>query len=46
LVAARDEYIEQLKSIISPLVIQGINSIYEDAVKVQKEKSEKSNPLV
>jgi len=40
LVAARDEYIEQLKSIISPLVVQGINSIYEDAVKVQVEKKE------
>ena len=34
LVAARDEYIEQLKCIICPLVIQGINSIYQDAVKV------------
>ena len=40
LVAARDEYIEQLKCVVTPLVIQGINSIYEDAVKIQKEKKE------
>ena len=33
LVAARDEYIEQLKCIISPLLIQGVNSIYGDALK-------------
>ena len=30
LVAARDEYIEQLKSIMCPLIIQGVNSIYQD----------------
>jgi hypothetical protein len=34
LVAARDEYIEQLKCIISPLIIQGFNSIYQDAFKL------------
>jgi hypothetical protein len=39
LVAARDEYIEQLKSIISPLVIQGVNSIYQDALKVSQGKN-------
>ena len=39
LVAARDEYIEQLKSIISPLIIQGLNSIYEDALKVSQGKN-------
>ena len=38
LVAARDEYIEQLKSIICPLIIQGVNSIYQDAVKVTQGK--------
>jgi uncharacterized membrane protein YgcG len=38
LVAARDEYIEQLKSIICPLIIQGVNSIYQDAVKVSEGK--------
>ena len=38
LVAARDEYIEQLKSIMCPLIIQGINSIYQDAVKVREGK--------
>jgi hypothetical protein len=34
LVAARDEYIEQLKCIICPLIIQGMNSIYEDAINI------------
>jgi hypothetical protein len=34
LVAARDEYIEQLKCIICPLIIQGINSIYDDAINI------------
>ena len=34
LVAARDEYIEQLKCIISPLLIQGFNSIYSDAIEI------------
>ena len=38
LVAARDEYIEQLKCIITPLVIQGFNSIYQDAIKVSEGK--------
>jgi len=38
LVAARDEYIEQLKSIMCPLIIQGVNSIYQDAVKVRQGK--------
>ena len=32
LVAARDEYIEQLKCIVCPLILQGINSIYQDAL--------------
>ena len=31
LVAARDEYIDQLKCILCPLIIQGFNSIYQDA---------------
>jgi hypothetical protein len=34
LVAARDEYIEQLKCIIVPLLVQGFNSIYQDALKI------------
>jgi hypothetical protein len=34
LVAARDEYIEQLKCILSPLIMQGITSIYQDAYKI------------
>jgi len=34
LVAARDEYIEQLKSIMVPLLIQGFNSIYTDALRI------------
>ena len=38
LVAARDEYIEQLKCIICPLIIQGVNSIYQDALKVSQGK--------
>jgi len=38
LVAARNEYIEQLKSIVCPLIIQGINSIYEDALTISKGK--------
>jgi len=38
LVAARDEYIEQLKCIIVPLLIQGFNSIYEDAINLSKNK--------
>ena len=38
LVAARDEYIEQLKCIIVPLLIQGFNSIYQDAIKLSENK--------
>ena len=38
LVAARDEYIEQLKCILSPLIIQGINSIYQDAIDISEGK--------
>ena len=34
LVSARDEYIEQLKCIIVPLLIQGFNSIYSDALSI------------
>ena len=39
LVAARDEYIEQLKCIIAPLIIQGVNSIYQDAMKASNGKN-------
>jgi len=38
LVAARDEYIDQLKCIIVPLLIQGFNSIYQDALKLSEGK--------
>jgi hypothetical protein len=38
LVAARDEYIEQLKCILAPLIIQGVNSIYQDALNVSEGK--------
>ena len=38
LVAARDEYIEQLKCILSPLLIQGFNSIYQDAITLSGNK--------
>ena len=38
LVAARDEYIDQLKCILVPLLIQGFNSIYSDAVKLSNGK--------
>jgi hypothetical protein len=34
LVAARDEYIDQLKCILVPLLIQGFNSIYQDAINI------------
>jgi len=34
LVAARDEYSEVLKSNLAPLIIQGFNSIYNDALKI------------
>ena len=39
IVAARDEYIDQLKSIITPLLIQGFNSIYEDALEFSRGKN-------
>jgi len=38
LVAARDEYIDQLKCILVPLLIQGFNSIYQDAINLSKNK--------
>ena len=38
LVAARDEYIEQLKCIVVPMLIQGFNSIYQDAIKLSENK--------
>ena len=38
LVAARDEYIEQLKCIITPLMIQGFNSIYQDSIRISNGK--------
>ena len=38
LVAARDEYIEQLKCILIPLLTQGFNSIYQDALKISEDK--------
>jgi hypothetical protein len=38
LVAARDEYIDQLKRILIPLIIQGFNSIYADALKLNQRK--------
>lgn len=38
LVAARDEYIEQLHSILSPLIVQGFTSIYKDAQERSKGK--------
>lgn len=38
LVAARDEYIEQLKSITTPLIMQGFNSIYQDSLKMSSGK--------
>ena len=38
LVAARDEYIEQLKCIVTPLILQGFNSIYSDSVKITNGK--------
>jgi hypothetical protein len=40
LVAARDEYIEQLKCILIPMYIQGFNSIYQDAKKLTEERKE------
>ena len=38
LVAARDEYIDQLKCILVPLLIQGFNSIYQDAINISQNK--------
>jgi hypothetical protein len=38
LVAARNEYIEQLKCIVCPLIIQGINSIYDDSLEISQGK--------
>jgi len=38
LVAARNEYIDQLKCIIVPLLIQGFNSIYSDAINISENK--------
>jgi hypothetical protein len=38
LVTARDEYIEQLKCIVVPLLIQGFNSIYSDALRLSNNK--------
>lgn len=38
LVAARDEYIEQLKCIVCPLILQGVNSIYQDALEISEGK--------
>ena len=38
LVAARDEYIDQLKCILVPLLIQGFNSIYQDAINISNNK--------
>jgi hypothetical protein len=34
LVAARDEYIEQIRCILCPLIIKGLNSIYSDALEL------------
>jgi len=36
LVAARDEYIGQLKCITVPLILQGFNSIYQDAINISQ----------
>ncbi len=38
LVAARDEYIDQLKCILVPLFIQGFTSVYQDAIKLSGNK--------
>jgi hypothetical protein len=38
LVAARDEYIDQLKCIIVPMLLQGFNSIYQDSLKISEGK--------
>jgi hypothetical protein len=38
LVAARDEYIEQLKCILTPLILQGFNSIYQDSLGISQGK--------
>jgi len=39
LVSARDEYIQQLKCIMIPLLIQGYNSIYQDALQITNGKN-------
>ena len=38
LVSARDEYIQQLKCILIPLIVQGFNSIYQDAITISSNK--------
>ena len=38
LVAARDEYIDHLRTILTPMLEQGFNSIYEDALKISEGK--------
>jgi hypothetical protein len=38
LVSARDEYIQQLKCILIPLIVQGLNSIYQDAITITGNK--------
>jgi hypothetical protein len=38
LVTARNEYTEQLKDFLSPLLLEGFIAIYEDAVKIQDEE--------
>lgn len=38
LVAARDEYIEKLKSTLTPLILQGFNSIYKDSLEMTNGK--------
>ena len=35
---AKDEYTKQLNSILAPLIMEGIESIYDDAKKVENEK--------
>jgi len=39
LVAARDEYIEQLNRILCPLIHQGFMSIYNDAYSITNGKN-------
>ena len=35
---AKDEYTKQLNSILAPLIMEGIESIYDDAKKIENEK--------